>query len=993
MEPTALFSPERLRRTAALTLLLFLWAVLHPAFAAAARAAPPAPAAPAGPPPAQASALDGLRELARRADAKARRGEDSRAEKAKLLRGAEGLDAEDRQAEAEFAAALRHIEAHKLPAEIKQRHARALADYRAKMQALRGHLDGLRRAEARRDAVGEARSLGGLAAFLAKEQKGRRHQFDDPGNLPNRGFQPDPGHKPRESEQAFKRAGLFDNPAPKLAGLGDFTFAHLPGANDPAYLAETDEIKLAPAVRAKAAELGHDPVKIHNWVRNNVQWQPTWGAGQDAALTLSARRGNALDIAGLLIALLRASGIPSRYVHGTIEVQAEAFKNWAGGFSDILGAANFASAGGVPITAVASGGQVASVRLEHVWVEAAIDYLPSRGAVNRDADAWVPLDPSYKQYQALPGLDPAAIAGVDLAAAAQTTLASAAANDAEGWVSGLDPAALRAAQAQMQTALQSYVGQHFANPTVGDVLGGRRTVAQELPILPGSLPYREVAVGARYGALPAALQNTLAYAFGRDAQGGLADPLALPLAKINNRRLVLSFKPATAADEQALQSLLPQGQITDLSQLPQSIPAYLVQVVPELKLDGEVVKTGSAMRLGGELDFLSRLTHAGRALPANSYAVVAGSYLAVAADSGNISPEALQAARDRLGRTRDALAGGDPAAAAALTREDLLGDLFHAGLLGYYAQLAGMAHAMGLRQHAHHILAAGMGTYGYEPAVSYFFGVPRALKPGGAAMNLPMVHVAGQGANDGARKRDYLFQVGLLSSALEHAVPEQMFTSAQSPGEAISAVKALQKANAAGQRIYRLTQANQAAALPAIHHDALVMQEIQDALAAGKEVITHTDAVAVPGWSGAGYILYDPQTGDGAFKIGGGANGAFLLVGEIHGSAIEYTLFYMNAALTANATPYAVASLGVLSVELLVVIGTYKYYGMFYTEDAQACYLAGIGAGLLAAGVTNDIMEKIFKVEASSLLVKLISRAIGVAMLNLNASPVPGCEQ
>jgi hypothetical protein len=45
----------------------------------------------------------------------------------------------------------------------------------------------------------------------------------------------------------------------------------------------------------------------------------------------------------------------------------------------------------------------------------------------------------------------------------------------------------------------------------------------------------------------------------------------------------------------------------------------------------------------------------------------------------------------------------------------------------------------------------------------------------------------------------------------------------------------------------------------------------------GKEVITHTDAVTIPGWSGAGYIILDPETGSGAYKISGGANGAVLI--------------------------------------------------------------------------------------------------------------------
>jgi hypothetical protein len=38
-------------------------------------------------------------------------------------------------------------------------------------------------------------------------------------------------------------------------------------------------------------------------------------------------------------------------------------------------------------------------------------------------------------------------------------------------------------------------------------------------------------------------------------------------------------------------------------------------------------------------------------------------------------------------------------------------------------------------------------------------------------------------------------------------------------------------------------------------------------------VVTHTDAVSVPGWTGAGYIITDPVKGDGAYRIAGGGNG------------------------------------------------------------------------------------------------------------------------
>jgi len=117
-------------------------------------------------------------------------------------------------------------------------------------------------------------------------------------------------------------------------------------------------------------------------------------------------------------------------------------------------------------------------------------------------------------------------------------------------------------------------------------------------------------------------------------------------------------------------------------------------------------------------------------------------------------------------------------------------------------------------------------------------------------------------------------------------------------GEAISAVKALQKASAAGQRIYHITPANQSTILGNIHHDADTMTEIKNALAAGKEVITHTDAVNVPGWSGAGYIITDPDTGAGAYKIAGGGNGGFFLLAAFF-FAIMTFIFLFFASLPA----------------------------------------------------------------------------------------------
>ena len=65
--------------------------------------------------------------------------------------------------------------------------------------------------------------------------------------------------------------------------------------------------------------------------------------------------------------------------------------------------------------------------------------------------------------------------------------------------------------------------------------------------------------------------------------------------------------------------------------------------------------------------------------------------------------------------------------------------------------------------------------------------------------------------------------------------------------------------------------------LPKLNLSSDIISDIQTVINQGKEVTTHTNNVSVPGWSGAGYIIIDPKTGDGAYLISGGANGGFIL--------------------------------------------------------------------------------------------------------------------
>ena len=210
------------------------------------------------------------------------------------------------------------------------------------------------------------------------------------------------GRKPHSSRDDFQNAPYVNTSNNLLTASGPNVSAPAPASAD---LAETDDVVLTPAIHDLADSLGKNPVAIYNWVRDHVVFTPTYGSMQGADATLQIRRGNAFDTSSLLIALLRASNIPARYVYGTVEIPAAAADNWVGNVGVPDAAVSLFDQGGIPVQGVTEGGTIGAIQIEHVWVEAFVDFNPSRGAKNRTPTTWVPLDASYKQYTYTPGID------------------------------------------------------------------------------------------------------------------------------------------------------------------------------------------------------------------------------------------------------------------------------------------------------------------------------------------------------------------------------------------------------------------------------------------------------------------------------------------------------------------------------------------------------------------------------------------------------------
>ncbi len=816
----------------------------------------------------------------------------------------ETLDPEIRK---QFAETEKKLKAAKLPDEILQRHYKFVKNHDDNLAELKGNIERVEKAKDKKEAEVEIEKV---EKHLKRVKAPSRHQKLDPNNLPHR--QPKAQKRePRMNKEEFERDIKKDKHAWKkekrimvaangsLAGIltSSTVAAVTPLKKEPAGpadLAETIDVQLTPEIRAKALELEYKPVKIYEWVRNNVEYVPTWGSIQGAHMTLLTKQGNAFDNASLLIALLRASGIHARYVTGTLELPIEKVMNWAGGFTDPLAALDFMSSGGIPTKGLVSGGKIVKAKIEHVWVEAWIHYFPSRGAVHKSGkgDTWIPLDPSYKQYIYTNGIDIKTAVPFDSQAFLNQLKSSATINETAGYVTGVDFLLTQQTMQGYQTRVQSYIQQNHPNATVGDVLGKKEIDKKEYRYLLGTLPYRDAIRGVAFAELPDTYRHKLSFNVINDGiNTSFIDPEAPPVAdtslnitkslpELAGKKITLSYSPATPQDEAVVNSYLPKphadGTPIQPNELPSSLPAYLINVKPELRIDGQVVATGAPVGLGGTNIFTMTFSDPSYGSSQVVNYIDAGVYQAIGLNLGKISQEQLTALKAKLETTKGRLQNQD---FAGLTKDDIVGDLLYTTALAYHAELGTMNYITSRTMGVNAITLPSETIFATQLRVACLWGIPRFVSAGGLNMDadyLMQVVKPKDGNIDTAK--EYMLKSGMTSSALEHSVPENLFSTPGNPAQGISAVKALQIANDQGIPIYTINETNITTVLPQLQVDIQVKEDIQNAVNAGKEVTVSKSNISYNGWTGCGYIVINPETGAGAYMLSGGINGGILLV-------------------------------------------------------------------------------------------------------------------
>ncbi|MDP1682855.1 MAG: transglutaminase-like domain-containing protein [Burkholderiales bacterium] len=755
-------------------------------------------------------------------------------------------------AEDSFAEVEKHIKDKKLPAEILARHEASVKEY----QARKIEFETLTKAVSAADDAADKKTLPGalnaLGAFFAKYPNEKAHTPTDPNKLPWR--TPDGKvRKPFETEKEFKTS-LFKQERTHLAGPIPWGLT-LPATNLPATpvagdLASTEDVQITPAIQTLADSLGKSPVKIHNWVRNNIEFLPTYGSIQGADMTLQTKRGNAFDTASLLIGLLRASGIPARYVYGTIEVPADKAMNWVGGVTKPEAAQSLLGQGGIPNIGVIAGGTMRSIKLEHVWVEAWVDYVPSRGAVNKVGDTWVKMDASFKQYTYTQGIDIKTAVPLDANALITQAQTGATVNQSEGWVQNLNQAAVTQTYKNYATQLQAYLDSRDPEAVVGDIMGTKQIQQQNYSILLGSLPYKTLAIGTKLSALPTSVRHTTTIALylseldrALDAPG-LSYTISLPA--LGYKRLGVTYVPATPADQQIIDSYKQNNAAV--------LPAYLINVQPAIQIDGQTVATGPSLKMGAAQFWSVTLSDPlGQLTGTENFGGTSGDEM-VFGINGNGVTNNLVIAR---------MIGVNPDTAAENLHQLGLHYWMEHDLFDEMA-----AKALGVTRYR----LPSVGQFSSPLTVRYFFGVPKSGFYGGRQIDAKRVAYA-VAAPDTKSRIAFAMQAGAQGSLIEGTVVDQLFSR---PDEtSVSTSQILSIANRQGLKLFLVKSDNLEAQLALISTTSEVKQDIRNAVAVGMHAVIPEREITHNGWSGTGYILQDPITGAAAYLIDGGLNGDF----------------------------------------------------------------------------------------------------------------------
>lgn len=591
-----------------------------------------------------------------------------------------------------------------------------------------------------------------------------------------------------------------------------------------------------------------NPVLMYEFLRNNAEYDLYDGSRSGSTNSFMGLRGNDVDLASTLIAMLRQQGYHARYAVGTIKVGANQLMNWLGVKNVNLAVLIMQTQGIQHVTLNGDN----TVSFEHVWVEVQTPFGEYRSAGNEEVIAnttdcatnpadchctanpadchWIALDASFKQRNYNDqGIDPYSVLSFDY-----TNYYNAIYNaNHNGDTSRLNKNPLEIYQGQVLSWLQT----NYPGKTLDDASHKGSIITEDNWILPASLPYAVIGSPRRYNSVAdhdAAVPATEPYKWAKglsleldvtlvDQNGnsypysiGLTNPL--PLAILATTPLVVS----TVTDAQGNPNV-----ILNIG-IPSQGGYEFTPLLTETSITGYTPKVGDAFSLKITVDGPAGKTN----LPVEyDYCTVGGYYLIATGGEATNWTQVFRAADSLLYANQQqfkivynaAESGCQPpptgdgigctpyvdkngngvydAGDTALMDDQQAMDSLTEGLLyvsamQYYAQLRDNMKAVDALNHTITPISYLVGVVSAtNDAVEYIDGTAFSILPGGLLLDMKGTTLAGSWRIDQPNQwsSSQFNLIGHISSSLEHETWQQL-----TGYDAVSTVRGIQMALANG---------------------------------------------------------------------------------------------------------------------------------------------------------------------------------------------------
>ncbi len=557
-----------------------------------------------------------------------------------------------------------------------------------------------------------------------------------------------------------------------------------------------------PEITELARALQHDPKLIYDYVHNNIDYVPYFGLKKGATKTYLDGRGNDFDQASLMVELLHVSGYSAQFVYGTMTIPGAQMINWIGadGGAQVVG--SVIPSGGIPNTNLLGDG---TLDMDRIWVKATInsaDYL---------------FDPAFKSYAEPAKIDIGQTLGYN-----RNTLISAATSGASvgsDYVQNLNETGLANKLKEYSTNFVNQIKSQHPNKDMKDIIGRRTIVQTNIDQYQTSLPFTTTNTQV-WSDIPASYIATI-----NITHEGTGFNHTFDVPEIAGKRLTLTYNSTH---------------------------------LPELRLDGLVVATGSTTTPGNTYDLTITIdnpyaNNGGTYTDQTSvYKVESGSTYAIVSQFGGMSDGVIKKRQKELDNYLNQ--------GLSDTSEQVLGEgLNIMGLTWLYeTDLAGslleeLADTIDIPHHTVGLMAQEAG---------YYVDVRNNVSSIISRHNI---------ASD---KYAHFNSTASISSTFEHGVLEQL-SGLVNP--AASTIKLFQIANANGKKIFFADNGNWLSSIKnqLINYSSSQLNELQSYINQGRTLFLPEDGqLGLGEWQGTGYIRRFGNSSLGMI-ISGGYNGGY----------------------------------------------------------------------------------------------------------------------